>query len=133
MDTVKAQITKFDLKSLGQRLKNEPIWHHRKRNSLVLFKGEGRHVYLIGMHELTLIPDHRTPCAVSIHVLEGKIRLLQASSLVVLRANELATVEADTQYGVEAEEESLFVLEYFTSDIKHKIKGEADDYFDNWV
>ena len=133
MDTVKAQVTKFDLKALGRALKEDPPWSAKKRNSTVLFKGAQGHVYLMAMHAATRIPGHNTPCAVNIHVLQGRVRITTKDGAVVLTSDELAALEAGTQYSLASEKESLFVLEFFPLTLKHTFSGEEDDYFDNWV
>ena len=133
MDTAKTQISKFDLKSLGRRLKNEPVWHEKKRNSFVLFKGEVRHVYLVAMHAVTFVPDHRTPCPVDIHVVEGRVRMVTDRETVVLRDGDFAMLEAGTHFKLDSEVETLLILEFFPSGLVHKITGDEDDYFDNWV
>ena len=133
MGTVKTQATKFDLKALGRALKESPAWHAKKRNSAVLFKGTQAHVYLMAMHAATRIPDHSTPCAVNIHVLQGRVRIVTKDGAIVLAGDGLVALEAGTQYGLASEKESLFVLEFFPLTSKHTFSGEQDDYFDNWV
>ena len=63
----------------------------------------------------------------------ARVRLATKSGLVVLTSDELAALEAGTQYGLESEKESLFILEFFPLTFKHTFSGEQDDYFDNWV
>ena len=127
-----AQITKFDLDELGKRLKSEPAWHEKKRNSTALFKGESRHIYLVAMHALARISEHKAPCALNIHVLKGRIRVATEFEAAVLGGGGLMTLEAGARYGVEAEKESLFVLEFFPSGSAVAVSRDDDDYFDNW-
>lgn len=133
MSTLKAQITPFDLKTLGRRLKDEPAWREKKRNSAVLFKEGDRHAYLVAMHAATFVPDHRTPCPINLYLLEGQARIVTDRQTVVLREGGLAALDAGTHYKLESEKESLFVLEFFPSGSKHAVSKEEDDYFDNWV
>lgn len=125
-------VAKFSLLDIGRRLKSQPAWHEKKRNSTVLFKEDGRHAHLTAMHAATLIPTHNTPCALNILVLEGRVRLVTDWETTVLTQGDLAALEGQTRFSVEADKESLFVLEFFpTGSELHATDG--GDYFDNWV
>ncbi len=132
MESVKARVTKFDLAVLGRRLKSEPAWREKRRNSFVLLKDRVRHVYLVALPAAACVPDHRAPCPVDVHVIEGKARIITDLETLVLGGGDLAVVEAGTRYRLESEKETLLLLEFFPSGVVPRASEDEDDYFDNW-
>ncbi len=100
----------FDLAVMIGEMKAEPTWGRATRNAVTLCKDHGLRVVLVTMHGGTAIAEHAAEGPVTIHVLEGQLRLRAASRDVSVGPGRLVTLQAGTPHRVEAIEDSTFLL-----------------------
>jgi len=101
---------KFDLPEEIAKLKSEPAWTAHPRSAVTLLKDAGMRVVLVGIHKGASIEPHKAEGPISVHLLEGAIRMTAAGETVPLGPGQVLTLWAGIEHGVHADEESAFLL-----------------------
>jgi quercetin dioxygenase-like cupin family protein len=105
-----APLLTFDLPALLTQIKGEDAWHKGSRNAMTLYKGQGLRVVLVAIHAGTVIPSHRADSSISLQVIEGVLTFSADAQTLTLGQGQLLTLHAGIPHGVEAVEESVFLL-----------------------
>lgn len=100
----------FELGDVIAKLKAEADWRKEGRNSIILHKREGLRVVVVAMHAGNVIQPHRAGHPITVQVLEGKLLFTAGGDSRRLRKGEVLVLEGGLQHGVEALEESAFLL-----------------------
>ena len=95
-----------------EKLKKAPSWQRESgRSAETLVKYEEFRIVLVRMKPGSYMSHHRAEGPISIHALEGKIRVhLPADRMEELEPGDLLTLERCLEHDVEALEESAFLL-----------------------
>lgn len=95
-----------------EKLKKAPSWARESgRSAETLVKYEEFRIVLVRMKPGSYMSQHRAEGPISIHVLQGKIRLhLPGDRMEDLAPGHLLTLERCLEHDVEAVEESAFLL-----------------------
>lgn len=95
-----------------EKLKQAPSWARESgRSAETLVKYEEFRIVLVQMKPGSYMSQHRAEGPISIHVLQGKIRLhLPGDRMEDLAPGDLLTLERCLEHDVEAVEESAFLL-----------------------
>ena len=67
-------------------------------------------VVLVGIHKGASIEPHKAEGPISVHLLEGAIRMTVAGESVALGPGQVLTLWAGVEHDVHADEESAFLL-----------------------
>lgn len=107
---VDALIAEFNIPLIARQLKTGPEWHSKKRNSATVFKSDDLHVLLMAMHAVTRMVGHKVDVPLTIHVLEGRIKVITNKDVMALEKGALLVLEAGIAHEIEAVKESVFLL-----------------------
>jgi len=103
----------FDLAAEADKLRREPTWQARGHNAKTLVKHPDFRVVLIALRAGARMSEHKTDHCVTIHALEGKLRLQlpgETLELAAGTAGSLLALEQTVLHDIEALTDSLFVL-----------------------
>lgn len=109
--TLSASVLQFNLAGEIDRLHQDDSWAHPTgRSSTTLVKYDDLRVVLIAMKANTRMHEHVAAGRISVHTLQGHIRLHLPDQVVVLPAGQLLALDQCVPHDVEATEESAFLL-----------------------
>jgi quercetin dioxygenase-like cupin family protein len=100
----------FDLAAEAAKLKQEPTWQHTGHNAKTLIKHSDVRVVLIALRAGARMQEHKTDQCVTLHTLQGRLRLHVGSDSLDLPTGSLMALDHTVVHDVEAMEESVFVL-----------------------
>ena len=104
-----APVLHFSLLEEIHRLKGEPDWTNGKR-AITLTKEGGQCVVLIALEAGASMDEHLVVGALTVQLLEGRIRLDAGGDTWTLAPGELLALEAGLPHDVHAFEASAFLL-----------------------
>jgi len=118
LSSLDSPLMRFDLPALVTQMKREDSWSTDKRNAMTLLKRNVKtslkerdlRIVLIVMQAGTVIQAHQTDSPISVQVLEGHLRFSTDSESVTLGKGQMLALQAGIRHGVEACEESAFLL-----------------------
>lgn len=99
----------FDLTTEITHLHSEPTWT-TGQNARTLLKYDDLRVVLVALQVQARMPEHKTDGPISVHVLSGHIRLHASGRTFDLRPRSLLALDQGVPHGIEALEESAFLL-----------------------
>ena len=102
-------LMEFDLPAEIDRLRAETTWS-TGQNAKTLVKYDDLRVVLTVLRAKARMPEHKTEGRISVHVLSGHLRLKAGGRTFSLRPGSLLTLDHGVPHGVEALEESAFLL-----------------------
>jgi quercetin dioxygenase-like cupin family protein len=106
-----APMLHFNLRDELRRLREEGSWQRETgRSSKTLAKYPDFRIVLVLMKANTQLKEHHADARISIHSLEGKIRIHLPDQEVELPAGELLVIDYGIKHDVEALEQSAFLL-----------------------
>ena len=100
----------FDLAAEAEKLRREPTWNAHGHNAKTLVKHPDFRVVLIALRAGARISEHKTDHCVTIHALEGTLRLQLRGETLELGSGSLLALEQTVLHDIEAVTDSLFVL-----------------------
>jgi quercetin dioxygenase-like cupin family protein len=100
----------FDLAKEADRLRHESPWDEHGRNAVTLVKHSDLRIVFIVMKPGAKLQEHHADARISIHALNGHVRLRLGDDTVDLRAGHLLALEANLPHDLEAIEESAVLL-----------------------
>ena len=103
------RIMEFDLPAEIHRLHAETTWS-TGQNARTLIKYDDFRVVLTALQAKARIPEHKADGRISVHVLSGHIQLQASGRTFSLRPGGLLAIDQGVPHGVEALEESAFLL-----------------------
>ena len=104
-----APLLLFRLPDEVVRLKGEPDWAAGKR-AITLTKQGGLRVVLIALRPGATLDEHLAVGALTVQVLEGRVRFDAGGETRVLMPGELLALEPGLRHDVQAVDESVFLL-----------------------
>jgi quercetin dioxygenase-like cupin family protein len=109
--TLSGSVLQFDLASELDQLHRDESWlHPTGRSSKTLVKYPDLRVVLIAMKANTRMHEHTAAGRISVHSLNGRIRLHMPERVVDLPAGRLLALDQCVPHDVEASEDSAFLL-----------------------
>ncbi|HWG38023.1 MAG TPA: cupin domain-containing protein [Terriglobales bacterium] len=104
-------LLRFDLPGELAHLRQQPAWKDGSGpSSTTLVKHPNLRVVLVALRAGQRMPDHRTVARITVHMLEGRMRLHLGSGPQELRQGELLALGRNLEHDVEAIEDSAFLL-----------------------
>ncbi len=104
-------LLRFNLSEELRRLRSEASWQRGTgRSSKTLAKYPDFHIVLVLMKANTRMNKHHVDARISIHSLEGKLRVRLPDQVVEVLTGELAAIDYAIPHSVEALEESAFLI-----------------------
>lgn len=88
----------------------EPTWQAHGHNAKTLVKHPDFRVVLIALKATARMPEHKTDHCVTIHALEGRLRLHLPNNTLDLSKGELLALEQTVLHDIEALVDSVFLL-----------------------
>ncbi len=109
--TLSGSVLQFNLASELEQLHRDESWvHPTGRSSKTLVKFPDLRIVLIAMKANTRMHEHTAAGRISVHSLDGHIRLHLPEQVVDLPAGHLLALDHDVPHDVEASEDSAFLL-----------------------
>jgi quercetin dioxygenase-like cupin family protein len=106
-----APLLRFNLQDEFRKLREEDSWQRETgRSSKTLAKYPDFRIVLVLMKANTQMKEHHADGRISIHPIEGKLRVHLPDQQVELPAGELVVIDCGIKHDVEALEESAFLL-----------------------
>ena len=106
-----AALLRFNLLDELRQLRQEDSWHRETgRSSKTLAKYPDFRIVLVLMKANTQMKEHHADGRISIHALQGKLRLHLPEQKVELSAGELMVLDHGIRHDLEALEESAFLI-----------------------
>ncbi len=105
-----APLLSFSLAEEVDRLRKEPEWEERTRNSITLVKTPDLSVVLVALRNGGSICGHEVEGPITLLVLSGAIRFRAGESSKTLKTTEMASVGKAVPHDVKALEDSAFLL-----------------------
>jgi len=104
-------LLRFNLAEELRQLRSEDSWQREAgRSSKTLAKYSDFRIVLVLMKANTQMKEHHADARISIHSLQGKIRIHLPDQKVELPAGELMALDHGIPHDVEAVEESAFLI-----------------------
>ena len=100
----------FNLAAEAAALVEEPTWRAHGHNAKTLVKHPDFRVVLIALKAGARMSEHKTDHCVTIHALEGRLRLHLPGRPLDLAQGELLALEQTVLHDIEALDDSVFVL-----------------------
>jgi len=92
----------FDLAAEAEALRQEPTWQQSGHNAKTLIKHSDVRVVLIALRQGARMQEHKTDQCVTIHALEGNLRLHLPSSTIDLQKGSIIALDHTVVHDVEA-------------------------------
>ena len=109
--TLSRSVLRFNLANEIDQLHRDESWlHPTGRSSKTLVKYTDLRIVLIAMKANTRMHGHKAAGRISVHSLNGHIRLHLLKQVVDLPAGHLVALDQNVPHDVEATEESAFLL-----------------------
>lgn len=106
-----APLLRFNLRDELRQLREEDSWQRETgRSSKTLAKYPDFRIVLVLMKANTQMKEHHADARISIHSVEGKIRIHLPDQQVELTAGQLLVIDYGIKHDVEAFEESAFLI-----------------------
>jgi quercetin dioxygenase-like cupin family protein len=103
-------IAVLDLPAELARLRDEEPWRKSGRHTRTLIKDADLRVLLIALRAGARLEEHHAPGRITIHALDGRLRVGVTGQAIDLAAGQLVTIGPAIRHDVEALEESAFLL-----------------------
>lgn len=104
-----APVLHFDLRARLDELRRQRSYESN-HSAATLVKESDFRIVLIALKAGGRIKEHHADARISIHALEGRLRLRWSEGSVELGPGELATLEPNIQHDVEGIQDSAFLL-----------------------
>ena len=95
---------------LLDELRAEEIWDEESRNSRTLFKAQGLRVVLVVLGAGREIRSHKAESPLTLHVIEGQVRLRAGKEELSLGPGAIAQLGAKVPHDLKATKEAAFLL-----------------------
>jgi quercetin dioxygenase-like cupin family protein len=111
MPSLASSLLHFNLVEEVRQLRGQDAWQRGiGRSSKTLAKYPDFHIVLVLMKAHTRMNEHHVDARISVHALEGRIRVQTPDEAVEVLAGELVVLDYAIPHDVEAIEESAFLL-----------------------
>jgi quercetin dioxygenase-like cupin family protein len=111
MPYLASPLMRFNLPEELRQLRSQQSWQRGTgRSSKTLAKYPDFHIVLVVMKANTRMNKHHVDARISIHALEGRLRVRLPDQMMELPAGELIALDYAIPHGVEALEESAFLI-----------------------
>jgi quercetin dioxygenase-like cupin family protein len=111
MPYLASPLMRFNLPEELRQLRSQQSWQRGTgRSSKTLAKYPDFHIVLVVMKANTRMNKHHVDARISIQALEGRLRVRLPDQMVELPAGELIALDYAIPHGVEALEESAFLI-----------------------
>jgi quercetin dioxygenase-like cupin family protein len=104
------QALAFDLQSEIEALRSEASWQRGDRNAKTLVKEQAFRVVLTALKAGARLDSHEVHAQFTLHGITGRVRVTVPGQTIEVPAGHVLSVEEGTPHGVEAVEESAFLL-----------------------
>jgi hypothetical protein len=99
-----------DLPSLIATIKQSNEWAKGELKALILSKDSNKQIILTAMHEGTEIESYQSNDAISLRIIEGKLRFHMLKDSVTLGKDQVMTIREHIKYRLTTREETIFLL-----------------------
>jgi quercetin dioxygenase-like cupin family protein len=101
---------KFDLPALIENMKHSHAWAKGELISMVLQNKPESQILLTALHEGTEIDSFHSKDSISLQIIEGKLICHCLGESVILKKDQIHTLNKNVEYSLIAMEETVFLL-----------------------
>lgn len=112
-----APLLGFDIKGMITQLKQEGTWKKEERNAITLVKGPNLRIVLILAHAFSSIPDYQVFNPITVHVIEGRLRIQSHSDSLELSKGQMLTLQPGVRHSIQSVEDTAFLLTLATGEV----------------
>jgi NADH-quinone oxidoreductase subunit F len=109
-DQANAPLSTFDLKSTLGEIKAQEAWKKGERSAKTLIKDHRQRITVVALHNGAKVPSHQANGAISVQMIEGKMKITTPLRSVILEKGQVLTLQSKIQHSMEALKESAFLL-----------------------
>jgi quercetin dioxygenase-like cupin family protein len=99
-----------DLPAFIAQVKDEKSWEKNDRNGITVFKSEGITIVISALKDGAVIKDNTVNGFLTLHVLNGKVRIETLEGDVEVGENNLVTFHPSVPHSIEARTDSVLLL-----------------------
>ena len=103
-------LIRFDLPTLIENMKIEQSWKTGELKSMILLRSPSKKILLTIVHRDTEISFYKANDLVTFQMIEGEINLCFRNECLTLCKDEVITLNENSRYTVDSNEESAFLL-----------------------
>ena len=108
--TLAAPVLRFDLRSEKEQLRKQASYQKGDPTGKTLVKEPDLRIVLMTLRAGARFEEHQASGPVSIHAMEGRLRLRLPATAVELTAGEIVALEPHIRHEVEAVDDAVFLL-----------------------
>jgi hypothetical protein len=101
---------KFDLPAIIENMKHSHAWAKGELISMILQNIPERQILLTALHEGTEIDSFQSKYSISLQIIEGKLIYHCLRESVILKKDQIHTLNKNVDYSLIAMEETVFLL-----------------------
>lgn len=105
-----ASLMAFDLPILIERMKHAPTWTIEELHAEVLLKSPARQIVLTALRAGTEIESYQSDHSVTIHVIEGKIKIHTRNGCLTLGQGKMMLIKEKMKYNLTTGEDTVLLL-----------------------
>ena len=105
-----APLSMFDLKDTLDEIKAQDTWKTGERSAKTLIKDHRQRITVVALHNGTKVPSHQANGAISVQMIEGKMKFTTPLRTVILEKGQVLTLQSKIQHSMEAIKEASFLL-----------------------
>ncbi len=109
-DQLNTSISMFDIKTTLAEIKAQGSWRKGDRSAKTLIKDRRQRITLVALHRGTKVASHQANAAISVQMIEGKMKVITPLRTVILEKGQILTLKAKIQHSLESLRDSAFLL-----------------------
>ncbi|HET9431607.1 MAG TPA: hypothetical protein VFO70_10555 [Chitinophagaceae bacterium] len=109
----------FDIAEYARQIKEEEAWQKNDRNAITVFKTGQQTIVVAGLHTGAIQRENLVDGILTIHVIEGNVRVTTPDGDMELRQNQVIAFHRCIDHSIQALENSIILL------TNHTLKEES--------
>jgi quercetin dioxygenase-like cupin family protein len=113
--TIDAPLVTIDLPSFIKQVKSEKSWKKNDRNSITVFKTNGKRIVLLALHKGAEMIKHTAKGIISVQILKGKILFTTDEQSIELGKGQMLVLHEGIPHSLVAIKKAIFLLTLTTA------------------
>jgi quercetin dioxygenase-like cupin family protein len=113
--TIDAPLVAIDLPSFIKLVKSEKSWKKNDRNSITIFKTNGKRIVLLALHKGAEMIKHTAKGLISVQILKGKILFTTDEESIELGKGQMLVLHEGVPHSLVAIKKTIFLLTLTTA------------------
>jgi quercetin dioxygenase-like cupin family protein len=113
--TIDAPLVTIDLPFFIKQVKSEKLWKKNDRNSITIFKTNGKRIVLLALHKGAEMTKHTAKGLISVQILKGKILFTTDEESIELSKGQMLVLHEGVPHSLLAIKKTIFLLTITTT------------------